>query len=276
TVFSQVAADTLGVPFDRIDVVFGDTDRVARGAGSAGSRSARLGGGAVVTGARKLIEDGRVLAAQMLEAAAADVTYAAGRFTVAGTDRGVDLFEVAGFAERARGRLAAAVDFVTAGDVHATGCHACEVLVNPDDGTVRIERHVIVADVGRAINPLIVHGQMHGGAAQGIGQALMEHVRFERGTGQPLTGSFMDYVLPRADDLPALTVDLNGLSEPDNPLGVKGAGENATTGAPAAVMNALRDALQSAGGADVDMPASPERIWRALAGPSRTGRATPE
>jgi carbon-monoxide dehydrogenase large subunit len=266
TVFSQVAAETLGVPFDRIDVVFGDTDRVARGAGSAGSRSARLGGGAVVGGARKLIEEGRALAAQMLEAAAADVTYTAGRFTVAGTDRGVGLFEVAGFAEATRGRLAAAVDFATAGDVHANGCHACEVLVDPDDGTLRIERHVIVADVGRAINPLIVHGQMHGGAAQGIGQALMEHVRFEAGTGQPLTGSFMEYVLPRADDLPPLIVELSELPEADNPLGVKGAGENATTGAPAAVMNAVRDALRSAGGADVDMPATPERIWRALRG----------
>jgi carbon-monoxide dehydrogenase large subunit len=264
TVFSQVAAETLGVPFDRIDVVFGDTDRVARGAGSAGSRSARLGGGAVVGGARKLIEEGRPLAAQMLEAAAADVTYAAGRFTVAGTDRGVGLFEVAEHAEATRGRLAAAVDFSTAGDVHANGCHACEVLVDPDDGTLRIERHVIVADVGRAINPLIVHGQMHGGAAQGIGQALMEHVRFEAGTGQPLTASFMEYVLPRADDLPPLTVELSELPEADNPLGVKGAGENATTGAPAAVMNAVRDALRSAGGADVDMPAIPERIWRAL------------
>jgi carbon-monoxide dehydrogenase large subunit len=274
TVFSQVAADTLGVPFDRIDVVFGDTDRVARGAGSAGSRSARLGGGAVVVGARKLIEEGRALAAEMLEAAAADVTYAAGRFTVAGTDRGVGLFEVAGVAEATRGRLAAAVDFATAGDVHATGCHACEVLVNPDDGTLRIERHVIVADVGRAINPLIVHGQMHGGAAQGIGQALMEHVRFEASTGQPLTGSFMEYVLPRADDLPPLTVELNELPEQDNPLGVKGAGENATTGAPAAVMNAVRDALQSAGGADVDMPATPERIWRALRGRTRTSNRT--
>src|SRR5262245_734399 len=264
TVFSQVAAETLGVPFDRVDVVFGDTDRVIRGAGSHGSRSARVGGGAVVVGARKLIEEGRALAAQMLEAAVADVTYAAGHFTVAGTDRGVGLFEVAAFAEGTRGRLAAAADFVTAGDAHANGCHACEVLVNPDDGTVRIERHVVVADVGRAINPLIVHGQMHGGAAQGIGQALMEHVRFEAGTGQPLTGSFMEYVVPRADDLPPLTVDLNELSEPDNPLGVKGAGENATTGAPAAVMNALRDALHSAGGADVDMPATPERVWRAL------------
>ena len=264
TVFSQIAAETLGVPFDRVDVVFGDTDRVARGAGSHGSRSARVGGGAVVVGARKLIEEGRALAAQMLEAAAADVTYAAGRFTVAGTDRGVGLFEVAAFAEGTHGRFAAAGDFVTAGDAHANGCHACEVLVNPDDGTVRIERYVVVADVGRAINPLIVHGQMHGGAAQGIGQALMEHVRFEAGTGQPLTGSLMEYVVPRADDLPLLTVALNELSEPDNPLGVKGAGENATTGAPAAVMNALRDALHSAGGVDVDMPATPERVWRAL------------
>lgn len=264
TVFSQIAAATLEVPFDRIDVLFGDTDRVARGAGSAGSRSARLGGGAVVVGARKLIEDGRALAAEMLEAAAADVTYAAGRFTVAGTDRGVDLFQAAGFVEATGGRLAAAVDFATAGDVHANGCHACEVLVNPDDGTLRIERHVIVADVGRAINPLIVHGQMHGGAAQGIGQALMEHVRFEADTGQPLTGSFMEYVLPRADDLPAITVELNERPEADNPLGVKGAGENATTGAPAAVMNAVRDALRSTGDAGVDMPATPERIWRAL------------
>jgi len=244
--------------------VFGDTDRIARGAGSHGSRSARVGGGAVVEGARKLIEEGRVLAAQMLEAAAPDVTYARGRFTVAGTDRGVGLSDVAAFAEETRGRFAAAVDFVTAGDVHANGCHACEVLVNPDDGTTRIERHVIVADVGRAINPLIVHGQMHGGAVQGIGQALMEHVRFEAETGQPLTGSLMEYAVPRADDLPSLTVDLNELLESDNPLGVKGAGENATTGAPAAVMNALRDALRSAGGADVDMPATPERIWRAL------------
>ena len=160
--------------------------------------------------------------------------------------------------------LPAPLDFATAGDVHANGCHACEVLVNPDDGTLRVERHVIVADVGRAINPLIVHGQMHGGAAQGIGQALMEHVRFEADTGQPLTGSFMEYVLPRADDLPAMTVELNELPEADNPLGVKGAGENATTGAPAAVMNAVRDALRSSGDADVDMPAMPERIWRAL------------
>jgi len=264
TVFSQIAAETLGVSFDSVEVIFGDTDRVARGAGSHGSRSARMGGGAVVLGARKLVEEGRTLAAQMLEAAAADLAYAGGRFTVTGTDRGVGLFEVAAFAEGTRGRLAAEADFVTAGDAHANGCHACEVTVDPDDGTVRIERHVIVADVGRAINPLIVHGQMHGGAAQGIGQALMEHVVFEAQSGQPLAGSFMDYAIPRADELPLLDVELNELAEPDNPLGVKGAGENATTGAPAAVMNAVRDALQAVGAGAVDMPASPEQIWRAL------------
>src|SRR5262249_42203152 len=229
TVFSQIAAEMLGVPFERVEVVFGDTDRVARGAGSHGSRSARMGGGAVVAGARKLIDEGRELAARMLEAAVPDVTYAAGRFTVAGTDRGVGLFEVAAFAQGARGRLAAAADFVTEGDVHANGCHVCEGGVNPDDGRARLERHVSVAGGGRPINPLIVEGQMHGGAAQGIGQALMEHVRFEAGTGQPMSGSFMEYVLPRADELPRPIVELDQTVEGDNPLGVKGAGENATT-----------------------------------------------
>ena len=271
TVFSQVAAETLGVPFECVDVVFGDTDRVARGAGSHGSRSARMGGGAVVVSARKMVEEGRALAARMLEAAAADVTYGSGRFTVAGTDRGVGLFEVAAFAEGTRGRLAAEADFSTDGDAHANGCHVCEVTIDPEDGSVRLERHVIVADVGRAINPLIVHGQMHGGAAQGVGQALMEHVVFEGQSGQPLSGSFMDYAIPRADDIPPLTVDLNEIAEPDNPLGVKGAGENATTGAPAAVMNAVRDALQSAGAEGVDMPATRDAVWKAL----QRGRPSP-
>jgi carbon-monoxide dehydrogenase large subunit len=129
---------------------------------------------------------------------------------------------------------------------------------------VRIERHVIVADVGRAINPMIVHGQMHGGAAQGIGQALLEQVEFEAGSGQPLAGSLMDYAIPRADDLPLFTVELNELPEPDNPLGVKGAGENATTGAPAAVMNALLDALHAAGASRIDMPGTAAHVWQSL------------
>ena len=264
TVFSQVGAEALGVPIDRVDVVFGDTDQVARGAGSHGSRSARIGGGAVVGGAAKVVAEGRRLAAQMLEAAAADVTYREGRFVVAGTDRGVGLFEVAAFAEGAGARLVAQEDFVTAGDVHATGCHACEVSIDPEDGAVRLERHVIVADVGRALNPLIVHGQMHGGAAQGVGQALLEHVVADAESGQPLTGSFMEYAIARADDLPPFVVELSAVTEADNPLGVKGAGESAATGAPAAVMNAVRDALRPAGVAHVDMPVTREQIWRAL------------
>jgi carbon-monoxide dehydrogenase large subunit len=274
TVFSQIAAEALGVPFDCVAVVFGDTDRVARGAGSHGSRSARVGGGAVVASARKLVEAARPLAAALLEAAEADLVYAGGRFTVAGTDRSVGLFQVAAFAEREGGRLAAEADFTTAGDVHANGCHASEVTVDPDDGTVRVERHVIVADVGRAINPLIVHGQMHGGAAQGIGQALLEHVVYEPSSGQPLAASLMDYAIPRADDLPLFTVDLDEAAEPDNPLGVKGAGENATTGAPAAVMNALRDALHPAGAGAVDMPGTREQIWRALRRAAASREAT--
>jgi carbon-monoxide dehydrogenase large subunit len=264
TMYSQIVADALGVPPERVDVVFGDTDRIARGSGSHGSRSARMGGGAVVGSATKLIEEGRTVAASLLEASPVDIVYRDARFTVAGTDRGIDLFEAAS-AKVARGeRFAAPNDFVTAGDAHANGCHACEVSIDPADGSVRLERYVMVADVGRAINPLIVHGQMHGGAAQGIGQALLEHVIVAADSGQPLAASFMDYAIPRADDLPSFTVEIDETIEPDNPLGVKGAGENATTGAPAAIMNAVRDALRSAGVDHVDMPVTREQIWRAL------------
>jgi carbon-monoxide dehydrogenase large subunit len=266
TVFSQIAADELSVPLETVDVVFGDTDQVERGAGSHGSRSARMGGGAVVGSVRKLVESGRELAARLLEAATADITYGDGRFTVAGTDHGVTLAAVATFAGRQGGRLAAQTDFVTAGDAHANGCQVCEVSVDRDTGELRLERHVIVADVGRAINPLIVHGQLHGGAAQGIGQALMEHVVLDPDTGQPMTATLMEYAIPRADDLPAPVVELNEIAEADNPLGVKGVGENATTGVPAAFMNAVRDALAGAGVEHVDMPVTAERLWQALRG----------
>jgi aerobic carbon-monoxide dehydrogenase large subunit len=264
TMYTQVAVEALGVAPEQVDVVFGDTDRVARGSGSHGSRTARMGGGAVVTGATKLIEEGRALAAGLVEAAPEDVVYAGGRFTVAGTDRGVSLFEVAAARVAQGGRFAAQADFVTAGDAHASGCHACEVSIDPGDGRVVLERYAIVADVGRAVNPPIVHGQMHGGAAQGIGQALLEELVVAPDSGQVLAGSLMDYAVPRADDLPAFSVDLVEDVEPDNPLGVKGAGENATTGAPAAVLNAIRDALASAGVEQVDMPVTSEQVWEAL------------
>jgi carbon-monoxide dehydrogenase large subunit len=271
TVFSQIAADLLGVPMEHVDVVFGDTDQVARGAGSHGSRSARMGGGAVAGGIGKLVDAGRELAARLLEAAPADVVYGGGRFTVAGTDRGVGLAEVAAAAARQGGRLAAQSDFTTAGDAHANGCHVAEVSVDADTGALRLEQHVIVADVGRAINPLIVHGQLHGGAAQGIGQAVMEHVVVAADTGQPITATLMEYPLPRALDLPPPIVELNEIAEADNALGVKGAGENATTGAPAALMNALRDALHEAGADHVDMPATAAQVWQALRAGSAGG-----
>jgi carbon-monoxide dehydrogenase large subunit len=264
TMYAQVLADELGIPFGSVRVVFGDTDKVARGAGSHGSRSARIGGGATVMGAAKMIERGKELAAEMLEAAAADLEYSGGRFTIAGTDRSLGLAEVAGFAEGRGERLAASADFVTENEAHSNGCHVCEVTIDPDDGAVRIERYALVADVGRVLNPLIVHGQLHGGAVQGIGQALMERVVYDGASGQPLSGSYMDYALPRADELPNLAVALNEVIEVDNPLGVKGAGEGATTAAPAAVMNAIRDALGRAGVEHFDMPATPNRIWRAL------------
>jgi len=264
TMYAQVIAGELGVAFERVRVVFGDTDEVARGAGSHGSRSARIGGGAAVTGAREVVTRGRLLASELMEAAAADIEFAAGRFRVSGTDRSVTLFEVARFAVGRGEDLAAAADFVTPEEAHPSGCHACEVTVDPETGLVRLQRYVVVADVGRMINPLIVEGQMHGGAVQGIGQALLERIVYDAESGQTLTGSFMDYTVPRADDLPFITLAFDEVVEADNPLGVKGAGESATSGAPAAVMNAIRDALAPAGVTRLDMPATPERVWRAI------------
>jgi carbon-monoxide dehydrogenase large subunit len=266
TMFAQALADELGPPFEAIRVVFGDTDAVPRGAGSHGSRSARIGGGATVLGARKLMARGRELAAEMLEASAADIEYARGAFAVVGTDRSVSLAAVAGFAADRGERLTGGGDFKTEVEAHSNGCHVCAVAFDPVRARVAVARHVIVADVGRVVNPLIVHGQMHGGAAQGLGQAALEQVVYDPESGQLLSGSFMDYALPRADNLPAFDVALNEIPEVDNPLGVKGAGENATTGAPAALMNAVNDALAQAGAGRVEMPATSERLWRALRG----------
>jgi carbon-monoxide dehydrogenase large subunit len=266
TMYSQIASDRLGLSIDDIEVVFGDTDAVRRGMGSHGSRSARMGGGALVLGAERMIEQGKLLAAEMLEAAHQDLQYESGQFQVVGTDRRVALKAVAAYASERGERLAGEEDFETKGDVHANGCHLARVAVDPDTGTVKLLQHVMVCDVGCAINPLIVDGQLHGGAAQGIGQALLEHVVYDPESGQTLSGSLMDYCLPRADDMPPFVTELVEIVEADNPLGVKGVGENATTGAPAAVMNAIQDALRQVNGGEVQMPATPERVWRAIHG----------
>lgn len=264
TMYSQILSEKLGVPFEDVDVVFGDSDRVRRGAGSHGSRSARMGGTAAVMGADKVIARGRDTAAEMLEAAVSDIDFTDGRFAIAGTDRSVSLFEVAANIEAGGSKLAEEADFNAEAEVISNGVHICELTIDPSNGGIRLENYSVVADVGRIVNPIIVQGQMHGGIAQGIGQALLEQVVYDPDNGQTLTGSLMDYCLPRADDLPVFNLAFNEVVEADNPIGAKGAGESATTGAPAAVMNALADALHSAGAGAIDMPATPEKVWRAL------------
>ena len=264
TVFAQVAADVLGIAPAAVRVVDGDTDLVAVGFGAHGSRCARIGGGAVVQGARAMVEQGRELAAELLEAAAADVEFADGSYRIRGTDRRIGLFEVAAAAEQ-RGRpLAAAETFETKAPSFPSGCQLCEVEVDPATGSVEILRHVMVADPGRVLNPLIVEGQLHGGIAQGIGQALLERVVWDEASGQLLSGSFMDFALPRADDLPAIEVGFHPVPATSNPLGIEGCGEAGVTGALPAVMNAVLDALAARGVRHLDMPATPEQIWRAL------------
>jgi len=264
TMYSQILSERLGVAFEDVSVLYGDTGRVRRGVGSFGSRSARLGGSAAVLGAEKVISRGRKIASDLLEAPSMDIEFSDGRFTIAGTDRSVALSEVAARAETMGDPLSEEADFDAEGEVVSNGVHVCELTIDPALGTVRLENYVIVADVGRIVNPIIVAGQMHGGAAQGIGQALQERIAYDAESGQTLTGSFMDYDVPKADDLPTFQIAFNEVFEAENPLGVKGAGECATTGAPAAVMNAVADALRRAGAKPIDMPATPERLWRAL------------
>ncbi len=270
TSFAQVVAERLGVPFAKVRVAFGDTALIEKGAGTHGSRSMRMAGSAMLGAAKALIEKGTLIASHVLEAAADDIAFAAGEFRVRGTDRTVTLAEAAAAAragkvpEAFQGELAGDLEYRTEGLTFPNGCHVCEIEVDPETGAARVARYAAVDDVGRVINPLLVHGQAHGGIAQGIGQALMEHVAYDRESGQLLSGSLMDYALPRATDLPMLIVDTHEVLCRTNPIGVKGAGEGGATGAPPAVVNALLDALAEAGVTHIDMPATPETVWRAL------------
>ena len=264
TIYAQIAADRLGIDVHAVRFVDGDTAKVKEGFGSHGSRSARIGGTACVMGADAMVERGRALAGEMLEAASADVGYEAGAFTVRGTDRSVSLAEVAGFAAERGEALSGERLFTTERGSLGNGAAACEVEVDPETGAVTIVRYVIVADTGRTINPMLAEGQLHGAAAQGIGQAVLEQVVYDPRTGQPLTGSFMDYAIPRAGDLPWLDVVLTEFPETDNPLGVKGIGEGATTGAPGTLMGAVRDALSVLGATTIGMPVTSETVWRAI------------
>jgi carbon-monoxide dehydrogenase large subunit len=264
TTLAQIAADRLGLDADKVDVLASDTDLIAHGVGTNASRSMVRAGTALALACDRLIDDGRGLAAGLLQTDAASLSFAEGAYR--GADgRAVGLFEVA----RARAEAEGAPCFA---EVHSkddtvtypNGCHICEVEIDPETGMVEIVAFTAVDDVGRAINPRIVHGQSQGGIAQGIGQAISERAVHGADTGQPLAGSFMDYAIPRAISVPALRPISNDCPSPTNPLGVKGAGEGGATGAPAAVMNAILDALAPLGIDALDMPATPERVWRAI------------
>ena len=262
TSFAQVAAERLGIGVGEIRIVTGDTDIVRVGGGSHSGRSMRMAGTVIVMAADALIERGRTVAAGLLEAAEVDIAFADGSFAVAGTDRGATLYEVARAA--GGGALAAVADNEMHTPVFPNGCHVCEVEVDPETGAVEILRYAAVDDVGRAINPLIVDGQTHGGIVQGVGQAMWELCVNDPVSRQPLAGSFMDYALPRADRFPFFDTALNEVPSPTNPLGVKAGGEGGTTPAPAVIVNAILDALGPLGVADLTMPATPFRVWSAI------------
>lgn len=266
TSYVQLAHDVFGVPIERIRILQGDTDRL-NGFGSAGSRSLFTGGSAVDVASRRTVDEAKALAAQALEAPAGDIEYAAGRFSVAGTDLGIGLFELA--ARQAGARIHVDSSTKAGGPTWPNGCHVCEVEIDRDTGAVQIAAYASVNDIGRIVSPAIVRGQIDGGAVQGIGQALCESVRYDRETGQLKSATLMDYALPRADDGVAFQTRFDtSIPCKTNPLGVKGVGELGTIGATPAVVNAVIDALDHAGlGARAEglqMPLTAERVWRAL------------
>jgi carbon-monoxide dehydrogenase large subunit len=271
TTFKQVLHERLGLDPEAVRYVDGDTDRVAFGTGTMGSRSTVVGGSALWLAADKVIAKGKRIAAHLLEAAEADIVFGDGRFRVTGTDRAVALTEVARAAFQPA-RLPSGVEpglyetgtFVPKQDTWPNGCHVCEVEIDPETGDVTLAGYVVVDDVGTIVNPLTLAGQIHGGVAQGAGQALMEEVVYDRESGQLLTTSFMEYAMPRADTLPDMVIGSNPVPTQLNPLGAKGAGEAGTVGALPAVMNAVMDALAAVGVRHLDMPATPERVWQAI------------
>lgn len=262
TSYVQIVAETLGVEPDRIHIVQGDSD-IAQGIGSMGSRSLYIGGSAMMTASNDTIEKGRELAAQSLEAAAGDIEYDGGRFNVKGTDHGVSLFELAG--KQSDRRIRVNTTQKVGGPSWPNSGHVCEVEIDPETGVTRIVRYTTVDDVGRVVNPMIVAGQVHGGIAQAVGQALMEDARYDAENGQLLTGSLLDYCLPRADDLPNFdTYTDESTPCKINPLGAKGVGELGTVGGTPTVINAMIDALRPLGVTHLDMPATAEKVWQAL------------
>jgi len=277
TVYKQIVGERLGLDPADIRVIDGDTDRVAFGIGTMGSRSTVIGGSALHNASGKIEAKARKIAAHQLEASESDIEFSEGVFRVAGTDSEISLKDVAKAsflpAKLPKGMepgLYETATFAPDQDTYPNGSHVCEVEIDPDTGTVELINYNVVDDVGVMINPTIVKGQIHGGIAQGVGQILMEQVAYDPDSGQLLSGSFMDYAMPRADNFGKIEIASNEVPTQRNPLGVKGAGEAGTVGAMPAVMNAIMNALTEVGVTSLDMPATPDRIWRAIRDAAQT------
>jgi carbon-monoxide dehydrogenase large subunit len=265
-----VLSDRLGIPFARIRLLQGDSDQLITGGGSGGSRSITASGQAIVEASEIVIERGKTIASHVLEADPRDIAFERGHFIIAGTDRAISIMELA---EKIRDGLLLPADEPQSLDVsHASlpvqsafpnGCHVAEVEIDPQTGTTQVVRYASVNDFGTIVNPLLVEGQVHGGVMQGIGQALMENVRYDD-NGQLLSGSFMDYAMPRAQNAPDIGFASHPVPATTNPLGTKGCGEAGCAGALVSVMNAIVDALSVYGIRHIDMPASPARVWAAI------------
>jgi carbon-monoxide dehydrogenase large subunit len=271
TTFKQVLNEKLGLDPSVVQYIDGDTDRVAFGIGTNGSRSTVIGGSALWIAADKVIAKGKKIAAHLLEAAEADIEFAEGNFAVAGTDRRITItdiakasFQAARLPRELEGGLYETGTFAPEDNTYPNGCHICEVEIDPETGALDIVRYVVIDDVGTVVNPIGLKGQIHGGVAQGLGQALMEQVVYDPVSGQNLTGSFMDYAMPRADVMPYMEIHSNPVPTKRNPLGAKGAGEAGTVGALPAIVNAVIDALSPLGVKSLEMPATPARIWQAI------------
>jgi carbon-monoxide dehydrogenase large subunit len=272
TTYRQIAADLLGLPFDSFHYVQADTAQVRAGNGHGGARSMHMGGAAFCKAVDVLVQKGTGIAARLLQAAPAQVAFASGRFSLRDDpSRGIDLLTVAA---AARDPANLAPDEVPGLDTYVwnlldlitfpNGCHIVEVEVDPDTGAVTLDRYTAVDDFGTLLNPMLTLGQIQGGVVQGIGQAMLEHTVYDPDSGQMLSGSLMDYALPRADDIPPLDISFNGVATAANPLGVKGAGQAGAIAAPQAVVCAVLDALAPLGVTHLDMPLTPERVWRAI------------
>ncbi|MBS0242807.1 MAG: xanthine dehydrogenase family protein molybdopterin-binding subunit [Proteobacteria bacterium] len=274
TMMIDLVGEKLGVGREMIDYAFGDTDNLPFGRGNGGSSAAPVGGSATTLAGENAIATGKAIAAELLEAPVDAIDYEAGRFPLRGTNRSVSLSEVAAKAsEKNQIGLIAEAEFAPPGVTFPNGCHFCEVEVDADTGVVRIDRYTVVEDIGTVLNPTLAHGQIQGGVAMGVGQALGEAIRYDADNGQLVTGSFMDYQMPRADDVPSVRLETRPVPTKLNPVGAKGVGEAGTVGSLVAVINAIVDALAPLGVSHIEMPATPARVWAAIQAAIQAARA---